>query len=73
MWYRGPLNGTASPPNGIRWPSVGLRAVRPHRALFLRASQHHSSFASSSDHALLTMLHAGSSVTVRLYLNGYSP
>eukprot|EP00964_Phaeocystis_antarctica_P035760 scaffold20444_cov71-Phaeocystis_antarctica.AAC.5 len=28
----GPLNGTASPPNGIRWPSVGLRAVRPHLA-----------------------------------------
>ena len=53
--YRGPLNGSASPPNGIRWPSVGLRAVRPHRALFPRAPQHHSSFASSSDHALLTM------------------
>ena len=32
MLYRGPLNGAASPPNGIRWPYVGRRAVRPHLA-----------------------------------------
>eukprot|EP00964_Phaeocystis_antarctica_P035726 scaffold20425_cov70-Phaeocystis_antarctica.AAC.3 len=38
-----------------RWPSWGRGAVRPDRALCLRAPQHHSSLAASSDHTQPTM------------------
>ena len=52
-----PKKGSDSPPNGIRSPSIDrpARTVWPHRALFLRAPQHHITFASSPEYALLTM------------------
>ena len=48
-WHRKPAEWH---PMAIRRTA---RSTAAHRANFLCAPQHHSSFASSSDHALLTM------------------